>query len=402
MEQKEQKEQIRQPSPRDKIPYAEEIAAHCEFRAETTPELRNYLRTGKLWLTWGWYMELLCEEHDSTDQKVLDIIRVVYDAKTPEETCWQQLTDTILRYLIRRKSEEREKLLLGCAGSLPEFVMTLLLQVEEIGEFIQDCLRWGESTEIMEIAKRFLRIQMQCREQRGELLPAQYFNIGFAAPRWGKLTERKAESQIGWNRFLEEVTEGKPEERAACNETIISVYGQLCRFRENRKGAKPQEEEWKLWDREEDALLQWIRKMKGNGAEAVPVCLQNIFKDNRYFVADGIRNLCEKLPMERSLPKECLYQAFQDEAIVTHLNAREYYHILKYLLETFCLTGETAEIIKDIHVENFYQWLCYLDEAEIVFLHEKDFFPESVLRELLYLAKEKNDPENLSLFMNFW
>lgn len=395
-------EQTKWPSPRDKIPYAEEIASHCEFLAETTPELQSYLRTGKLWLTLGWYRELLSEEHDSTDQKVLDIIRDIYNTKEPEEACWKQLTDAILYFLINSKSADREKLLISYTSALPEFVMTPLLQVEEIGEFIQDCLRWGESTEIMEIAKSFLRIQMQCHEQRGELLPAQYFNIGFAAPLRGKLTERKAESQIGWIRFLEEVTEGKPEERAACNETIISVYGQLCRFRENRKGAKPQEEEWKLWDREEDALLQWIRKMKGNGAEAVPVCLQNIFKDNRYFVADGIRNLCEKLPMERSLPKECLYQAFQDEAMITHLNAREYYRILKYLLDTFCLTGETGEITKNVNMKNFYQWLCYLEEVEIVFLYEKDFFPESMLRELLYLAKKKNDPEMLSLFMNFW
>ena len=347
-------------------------------------------------------MELLCEEHDRTDQKVLDIIRDVYDTKTQEETCWQQLTDTIVRYLTRRNSEEQEKLLFCCAGSLPGFVMTQLLQEEGIGKIIQNCLRWGESTEIMEIAKSFFRIQMQCHEQRGELLPAQYFNIGFAAPLLGKLTERKVESQIGWIHFLEEVTEGKPKERAACNETIISVYRQLCRFRENRKGTTSEDEEWKLWDREEAVLLQWIRKMKGNGAEAILVCMQNIFKINRYFVADTLRNLCEKLPVERSLPKKCLYKVFTDEAEIIQRNAREYYRILKYLIDTFRLTGETSEIAKDVNMKNFYQWLRYLDEGEILFLYEKDFFPESMLRELLYLAKKKNDPEMLSLFMNFW
>ena len=399
----ETKEGTKQPLPRDKIPYAEEIAARVKFLTETTPNLRNYLRTGRLWLTWGWYMELLCEEHDSTDQKVLDIIRNIYDTKAPEETCWQQLTDTILRYLARRGNPgERERLLLSCAGSLPEFVMTQLLQEKEIKEFILECLMWGENTQILEIAKRFLRIQMRCHEQRGEVLPGQYFNLGFAVLRRGKLTEQQAESLTGWIRFLEEVTEGKPEERAVCNETVISAYGQVCRFRENRKGAKPGDEEWKLWDREEAAFLQWIRKMKGNGTEAIPVCLQNIFKENRYFVADGIRNLCEKLPMERSLSRKCLYQTFTDEAVITHQNAREYYHILKYLLDTFCLTGEIAGVAKDINVKNFYQWLRYLDEAEILFLYEEDFFPEGILGELLYLAKERKDSEMLSLFMNFW
>ena len=399
----ETKEGTKQPLPRDKIPYAEEIAVHVKFLAETTPNLRNYLRTGRLWLTWGWYMELFCEEHDSTDQKVLDIIRNIYDTKAPKETCWQQLTDTILRYLARRGNPgERERLLLSCAGSLPEFVMTQLLQEKEIKEFILECLTWGENTEIMEIAKRFLRIQMLCHEQRGEVLPGQYFGLGFAVLRRGKLTEQQAESLTGWIRFLEEVTEGKPGERAVCNETIISAYGQFCRFRENRKGAKPEDEEWKLWDREEAAFLQWIRKMRGNGTEAIPVCLRNIFKENRYFVAGSIQNLCEKLPIERSLPRECLYKPFTEEAVITHQNAREYYRILKYLLDTFCLTGETAKVTKDINVKNFYQWLRYLDEAEILFLYEEDFFPEGILGELLYLAKERNDPEMLSLFMNFW
>lgn len=399
----ETKEGTKQPLPRDKIPYAEEIAVHVKLLAETTPNLRNYLRTGRLWLTWGWYMELLYEEHDSTDQKVLDIIRNIYDTKAPKETCWQQLTDTILRYLARRgNSGERERLLLSCAGSLPEFVMTQLLQEKEIKEFILECLMWGENTQILELAKRFLRIQMRCHEQRGEVLPGQYFDLGFAVRRRGKLTEQKAESLICWIRFLEEVTEGKPEERAVCNEIVISAYGQFCRFRENRIGAKPEEEEWKLWDREEAVLLQWIRKMKGNGAEAIPVCLQNIFMGNRYYVADAIQNLCEKLPMERSLPKECLYKAFTDEAEIMHRNAREYYRILKYLIDTFHLTGETSEILKDVNMKNFYQWLRYLDEGEILFLYEKDFFPESMLRELLYLAKKKKDTEQLSLFMNFW
>lgn len=398
----ETKEQIRQPSPRDQIPYAEEIIARCEFLSETAPEFGNYLRTGKLWLTWGWYMELLCEEHDRTDQKVLDIIRDVYDTKTQEETCWQQLTDTIVRYLTRRNSEEQEKLLLSCAGSLPEFVMTQLLQEKEIKEFILECLMWGENTQILELAKRFLRIQMRCHEQRGEVLPGQYFDLGFAVRRRGKLTEQKAESLICWIRFLEEVTEGKPEERAVCNEIVISAYGQFCRYREKRKGANPGDEEWKLWDREEAALLQWIRKMKGNGTEAIPICLQNIFKENRYFVADGIWNLCEKLPMERSLPRECLYKTFTDEAVITPQNAKEYYRILKYLLDTFCLTGETGEATNAINAKNFYRWLCYLDETEILSLYEKDFFPKGILGELLYLAKEKNDPERLSLFMNFW
>lgn len=398
----ETKEGTKQPLPRDKIPYAEEIAARCELLSETAPEFGNYLRTGKLWLTWGWYMELLCEEHDRTDQKVLDIIRDVYDTKTQEETCWQQLTDTIVRYLTRRNSEEQEKLLLSCAGSLPEFVMTQLLQEKEIKEFILECLMWGENTQILELAKRFLRIQMRCHEQRGEVLPGQYFDLGFAVRRRGKLTEQKAESLICWIRFLEEVTEGKPEERAVCNEIVISAYGQFCKYREIRKGANPGDEEWKLWDREEAALLQWIRKMKGNGAEAIPVCLQNIFMGNRYYVADAIQNLCEKLPMERSLPKKCLYKVFTDEAKIIQQNAREYYRILKYLIDTFRLTGETSEIAKDVNMKNFYQWLRYLDEGEILFLYEKDFFPESMLRELLYLAKKKNDPEMLSLFMNFW
>lgn len=399
----ETKEGTKQPLPRDKIPYAKEIAVHVKFLAETTPNLRNYLRTGRLWLTWGWYMELLCEEHDSTDQKVLDIIRNIYDTKAPEEACWQQLTDTILRYLIRRKSSVKlEKLLLGCAGALPEFVMTQLLQAKEIEEFIHVCLTWEENTAIMELAKRFLRVQMLCHERRGETLPGHCFDLGFAVLRRGKLTEQQAESLICWIRFLEEVTEGKPEARAVCNETIISTYSKFCRFRENRKGAKPEDEEWKLWDREEAALLQWIRKMRGNGTEAVPVCLQNIFKENRYFVADGIRNLCEKLPMERSLSRECLYQTFTDEAMITHQNAREYYNILKYLLDTFCLTGEIVRIAKDINVKNFYQWLRYLDETEILFLYEEDFFPEGILGELLYLAKERKDSEMLSLFMNFW
>ena len=142
--------------------------------------------------------------------------------------------------------------------------------------------------------------------------------------------------------------------------------------------------------------------MKGNGTEAIPICLQNIFKENRYFVADGIWNLCEKLPMERSLPKKCLYKAFTDEAVITPQNAKEYYRILKYLLDTFCLTGETGEATNAINAKNFYRWLCYLDETEILSLYEKDFFPKGILGELLYLAKEKNDPERLSLFMNFW
>ena len=403
METKEQTKQTKQPLPRDKIPYAEEIAVRCEFLAGTTPDLRSYLRTGRLWLTWGWYMELLCEEHDSTDQKVLDIIRNIYDTKAPEEACWQQLADTILRYLIRRKSSvELERLLLSCAGSLPEFVMTQLLQEKEIKEFILECLTWGENTQILEIAKRFLRIQMRCHEQRGEVLSGPYFNLGFAVLRRGKLTEQQAESLTGWIRFLEEVTEGKPEERAVCNETVISTYSKFCRFRENRKGAKPEGEEWQLWDREEAALLQWIRKMRGNGTEAVPVCLQNIFKENRYFVAGSIQNLCEKLPIERSLPRECLYRPFTEEAIITPQNAGEYYRILKYLLDTFCLTGETAGAAKDINAEKFYRWLCYLDEAEILFLYEEDFFPEGILGELLYLAKERNNQQMLSLFMNFW
>lgn len=101
-------EQKKWPSPRDKIPYAEEIASHCELLAETTPELQSYLRTGKLWLTLGWYRELLSEEHDSTDQKVLDIIRDIYNTKEPEEACWKQLTDAILYFLINSLSAERE------------------------------------------------------------------------------------------------------------------------------------------------------------------------------------------------------------------------------------------------------------------------------------------------------
>ena len=395
-------EQTKRPSPRDKIPYAEEIASHCELLAETTPELQNYLRTGKLWLTWGWYRELLSEEHDSTDQKVLDIIRDIYNTKEPEEACRKQLTDTILYYLINSKSAEREKLLISCTEALPEFVMTQLLQEEETGEMIRQCLIWGEKPEVLEIAKRFLRIQMMCRERRGELLPEKYYDIGFAVPLRGKMTEQRAKNLDDWIRFLDQVTEANRQERAVCSEAIIRTYGQFCRFRENRIGAKPEEEEWKLWDREEVVLLQWIRKMKGNGAEAIPVCLQNIFMGNRYYVADAIRNLCEKLPVERSLPKECLYRPFTDTALVTSQNAREYYRILKYLVDTFHLTGETSEIAKDVNMKNFYQWLRCLDEDEIVFLYEKDFFPESMLRELLYMAKEKNNPEWISLFMNFW
>ena len=395
-------EQTKRPSPRDKIPYAEEIASHCELLAETTPELQNYLRTGKLWLTWGWYRELLSEEHDSTDQKVLDIIRDIYNTKEPEEACRKQLTDTILYYLINSKSAEREKLLISCTEALPEFVMTQLLQEEETGEMIRQCLIWGEKPEVLEIAKRFLRIQMMCREQRGELLPEKYYDIDFAVPLRGKMTEQRAKHLDDWIRFLDQVTEANLQERAACSAAIIRTYGQFCRFRENRIGAKPEEEEWKLWDREEVVLLQWIRKMKGNGAEAIPVCLQNIFMGNRYYVADAIRNLCEKLPVERSLPKECLYRPFTDTALVTSQNAREYYRILKYLVDTFHLTGETSEIAKDVNMKNFYQWLRCLDEDEIVFLYEKDFFPESMLRELLYMAKEKNNPEWISLFMNFW
>lgn len=395
-------EQTKWPSPRDKIPYAEEIASHCELLAETTPELQSYLRTGKLWLTLGWYRELLNEEHDCTDQKVLDIIRDIYNTKEPEEACWKQLTDAILYFLINSKSAEREKLLISYTSALPEFVMTQLLQEEETGEMIRQCLIWGEKTEILEIAKRFLRIQMMCREQRGESLPEKYYDIDFAVPLRGKMTEQRAKHLEDWIRFLDQITEANRQERAACNMAIIRTYGQFCRFRENRIGAKPEEEEWKLWDREEAVLLQWIRKMKGNGAEAIPVCLQNIFMGNRYYVADAIQNLCEKLPMERSLPKECLYKAFTDEAEIMHRNAREYYRILKYLIDTFHLTGETSEILKDVNMKNFYQWLRYLDEGEILFLYEKDFFPESMLRELLYLAKKKKDTEQLSLFMNFW
>lgn len=395
-------EQTKRPSPRDKIPYAEEIAARCEFLSETTPELKNYLRTGKLWLTWGWYRELLSEEHDSTDQMVLDIIRDIYNTKEPEEACWKQLADTILYYLSNSKSAEREKLLISCTGDLPEFVMTQLLQEEKTGELIRQCLIWGEKTEVLEIAKRFLRIQMMCREQRGELLPEKYYDIDFAVPLRGKMTEQRAKHLDDWIRFLDQVTEANRQERAVCSAAIIRTYGQFCRFRENRIGAKPEEEEWKLWDREEAVLLQWIRKMKGNGAEAIPVCLQNIFMGNRYYVADAIRNLCEKLPVERSLPKECLYRPFTDTAVVTPRNAWEYYRILKYLADTFQLTGEISEIVKDVNMKNFYQWLRCLNEDEIVFLYEKDFFPENILRELLYMAKERNDPEQLSLFMNFW
>ena len=397
----ETKEPVIQPLPREKIPYAEEIAACCELLAETTQELCVYLRMGKLWLTWGWYLELLCEEHDSTDQKVLDIIRDIYDTKAQEEVYWQQLTDTILRYLIRRDSVEKEKLLLNCDRSLPEFVMTRLLQEEEIGEFLHECLIWGESTGVMEIAKRFLRIQMLRREQQGEVLEEKYFDIGFAVPLRGKLTEERMEHLIDWIHFLEALTAEKEKERAVCDAAIVSVYGQLCRFRENRRGAKPQEEEWKLWDREEEALLQWIGRMGDTGAEAITVCLQNIFKRARYFCADGVRRMCEKLSIERRLPKECLCRGFTDTAEITHQTAGEYYSVLKYLSDTFCLTGSTVEAGAYPDRQMYYQWLRYLTEDEILFLYERQIFPEKLLGELLYLAKKDEDRRLLSLLMNF-
>ena len=69
---------------------------------------------------------------------------------------------------------------------------------------------------------------------------------------------------------------------------------------------------------------------------------------------------------------------------------------IQAFLTDICTPREICDLSQRLQVAR------YLDEGEILFLYEKDFFPESMLRELLYLAKKKNDPEMLSLFMNFW
>ena len=100
--------------PCEEIPLAKEIYERYQMLSEKAwssgdKGMKQYLAEHRLWLTYGWYVELLTKERTVQEEKALEVIGQFYGEKETDAALLDRFADILNRYwqVLWRKGKQR-------------------------------------------------------------------------------------------------------------------------------------------------------------------------------------------------------------------------------------------------------------------------------------------------------
>lgn len=379
---------------RSKIPFAEQIYKSFQEIAENTPgaygkHMKQYLRESRLWLTWGWYFEILQKEQNMQEDIALEIIGQFYGKQEKTADFWEELLNVLNEYLGERDGFvlKRKKFVENLSQTAPA-VYERLWDTEKFGENLARVVRISPDGEWDRGFQKYLTENKKfMRKECCQLLKI------FPVHQWNWLAGDGIERLRNWMDFLEGIVKEVPECREAYEAGVLSFYRKFCTIKWNGVSL-----DVKSGKRIREMLRQRIMEMKENGTSLAELYLMHL-REIADIPSSGVQRLtefqifCREYSVERQIKKDIVYQMMN-----SGLRYREEKEILRYVTVNFQLTGERTV---EVDSAAMYRMLYGMTEEEITACCQREIFERDMIRQAIGYAREQGNYQMMGFLMQF-